>query len=147
MPGTLDQMHFVSLHCIILFRFSLYPFSHVGTSPEDQISVMDLNTIEQIWRRADVSNHGFGCHLFLAPPCCEKVIVVVEVVGVEGVVEEEEVVVVLEEGISGMDLNKGTKVTAVDTDNCTDPTELRPRLNSHPFYQKLSPLLLLTREN
>ena len=60
---------------------------------------------------------------------------------------EEEVVVVLGEGISGMDLNKGTKVTAVDTDNCTDRTEFRPRLNSHPFYQKLSSLLLLTRGN
>ena len=68
--------------------------------------------------------------------------------GVGGVVEEEEeVVVVLGEGISGMDLNKGTKVTAVDTDNCTDPTEFRPRLNSHPFYQKLSSLHLMTREN
>ena len=109
-----------------------------------------------------MSNHGFGCHPFFAPPCSEKVIVVVEVVkvkvvvellievvevGVEGVVEEEEVVVVLGEGISVMDLNKGTKVTAVDTDNCTDRTEFRPRLNSHPFYQKLSFLFLMTREN
>ena len=57
--------------------------SHVGTSPEDQISVMDLNTIEQMWRRADVSNHGFGCHPFFAPPCFEKVIVVVKVVKVK----------------------------------------------------------------
>ena len=63
----------------------------------------------------------------------ELLIEVVEV-EVKGVVEEEEVVVVLGEGISWMDLNKGTKVTAVDTDNCTDRTEFRPRLNSHPFY-------------
>ena len=75
-----------------------------------------------------------------------KVVIELLIEVVEGVVEEE-VVVVLGEGISGMDLNKGTKVTAVDTDNCTDRTEFRPRLNSHPFYQKLSPLLLLTREN
>ena len=85
---------------------------------------------------------------FFAPPCSEKVIVGVKVVKVKVVIELLiEVVVVLEEGISGMDLNKGTKVTAVDTDNCTDRTELRPRLNSHPFYQKLSSLVLLTREN
>ena len=38
----------------------------------------------------------------------ELLIEVVEV-GVEGVVEEEEAVLVLGEGISGMDLNKGTK--------------------------------------
>ena len=76
----------------------------------------------------------------------ELLIEVVEV-EVKGVVEEEEVVVVLGEGISWMDLNKGTKVTAVDTDNCTDPTEFRPRLNSHPFYQKLSSLHLMTRDN
>ena len=76
-----------------------------------------------------------------------KVVIELLIEVVEGVVEEEEVVVVLGEGISWMDLNKGTKVTAVDTDNCTDPTEFRPRLNSHPFYQKLSSLLLLTSEN
>ena len=67
---------------------------------------------------------GFGCHPFFAAPCCEEVIVVVEVVevrvviellievveeGVEGVVEKEEVVAVLGEGISWMDLNKGQK--------------------------------------
>ena len=61
-----------------------------------------------------------------------KVVIELLIEVVEGVVEEE-VVVVLGEGISGMDLNKGTKVTAVDTDNCTDRTEFRPRLNSHPF--------------
>ena len=66
-----------------------------------------------------------------------KVVLELLIEVVEGVVEEE-VVVVLGEGISGMDLNKGTKVTAVDTDNCTDRTEFRPRLNSHPFYQQLS---------
>ena len=66
-----------------------------------------------------------------------KVVIELLIEVVEGVVEEE-VVVVLGEGISGMDLNKGTKVTAVDTDNCTDRTEFRPRLNSHPFYQQLS---------
>ena len=76
-----------------------------------------------------------------------KVVLELLIEVVEGVVEEEEVVVVLGEVISWMDLNKGTKVTAVDTDNCTDRTEFRPRLNSHPFYQKLSPLLLLTRES
>ena len=76
-----------------------------------------------------------------------KVVIELLIEVVEGVVVEEEVVVVLGEGISGMDLNKGTKVTAVDTDNCTDRTEFRPRLNSHPFYQKLSSLLLLAREN
>ena len=57
-------------HCISLIKIQPLPLlSHVGTSPEDQISVMDLNTIEQMWRRADVSNHGFGCHPFFAPPC------------------------------------------------------------------------------
>ena len=76
-----------------------------------------------------------------------KVVIELLIEVVEGVVEEEEVVVVLGEGISGMDLNKGTKVTAVDTDNCTDRTEFRPRLNSHPFYQKLSSLHLMMREN
>ena len=38
-------------HCISFIKIQLLSLlSHVGTSPEDQISVMDLNTIEQMWR-------------------------------------------------------------------------------------------------
>ena len=91
-------------HCISLIKIQPLPLlSHVGTSPEDQISVMDLNTIEQMWRRADVSNHGFGfgCHPSFAPPCCEEVVVVVEV-------EEVRVVIVVEEGVKIVVERKGS---------------------------------------
>ena len=153
-PGTVDPMYFVSLYQFNQ-NSAFTPFVPCWHQPRGP-DISDGSKYD----RADVEmSRCVQPWLWLPPFFCSTLLwEVVEVVGVKvviellievvkGVVEEEEVVVVLGEGISGMDLNKGTKVTAVDTDNCTDRTEFRPRLNSHPFYQKLSSLLLLAREN